>query len=94
MHNCKYNRGKTACTAKLREKLDGTHVTSGTHSDTCLMKIDQVIVVKTGDSVPEIFEEMKTMIDNFALMNLFTTPSSVYQIIKHILMGSMVPARH
>ena len=45
LYNCKYNRGKTACTAKLRKKLGGTHVTSGVHHDTCLMKIDQVTVV-------------------------------------------------
>ena len=24
--NCKYNGGKTVCTAKLRKKLDGTYV--------------------------------------------------------------------
>ena len=57
LHNCKYNRRKTAYTAKLRKKLDGTHVASGAHADTCLMKIDQVTIVKTGVPVPDISED-------------------------------------
>ena len=82
LHNCKYNRGKTSCMVKLRKKLDGRHATLGAHADTCLMKINQVTIVKTGVSVLDISEEMKTIIGDIALKNLFTTPSSIYQIIK------------
>ena len=46
------------------------------------MKIDQVTVVKMGILVPVINEEMKIMVDDIALKNLFTTLLSVYQIIK------------
>ena len=74
--NCKYNRGKTACAAKLYKKLDGTHVKPGVQADICLMKIVQVTVVKTGVLVLDISEEMKIMVDDIALKNLFTTPSS------------------
>ena len=82
LHNYEYNRGKTTCAAKLHKKLDRMHVTSGAHANTCLIKINQVTTVKTGVSVPDISEEMKTMVDNIALKNLLTTLLSAYQINK------------
>ena len=80
--NCKYNRRKTTCTTKLCKKLDRMHVTSDAHVDLCLMKIDQVTVVKTGVLVPDISKVMKIMVEDFVLKNLHTTPLSAYQIIK------------
>ena len=38
--------------------------------------------MKTWVSVPDTCEEMKIMIGNIALKDLFTTPSPAYQIIK------------
>ena len=76
--NYKYNRGKTTCMAKLCKKLDRMHVTPGAHANTCLMKIDQVTIVKIGVLVPDISKEMKIMVDHVVLKNLFTTLSSIY----------------
>ena len=64
--------------AKLRKKLDGTHVTLDAHTNTYLMKIDLVTVVKTGVLVPDISEGIKIMVDDIALKNLFTTTLSIY----------------
>ena len=54
------------------------HVTSGAHAYTCIIKIDQVILMKIGIPVLDISEEMKIMVDDVALKNLFTTTLSIY----------------
>ena len=50
----------------------------GVQADICLMKIVQVTVVKTGVLVLDISEEMKIIVDDVTLKNLFTTLSSAY----------------
>ena len=78
LFNCKHNRGKTLCTAKLRKKLDGTHATSGTHADSCTMNMDKTTVVSKDVPVPDTSDEIKKKTDEASLNNLSFTPSAVF----------------